>query len=70
MPENMSDKMPEYMSDRTSENMSDRMPENMSDKMLEDLLVTKYIYINIMVGIIWNKAIWKFIWIFIGYDLL
>jgi hypothetical protein len=46
------------------------MPENMSDKMSEDLLVTKYIYINIMVGIIWNKAIWKFIWIFIGYDLL
>ena len=56
----MSDKMP----DRMPEDMSDRMPEDMSEYMSEIFPIRKYI--NIMVGIIWNKPILLFVLVFIN----
>ena len=57
LPEDLSDKIPNRMSDNISEDISARISEDMLDKISDNISITNYI--NIMVGIIRNKKIYK-----------
>ena len=58
----MLENIPNYILEDMLDRMLNRMLEDILNRILEDLPVRKYI--NIMVGIIWNKLFfsWGLIW--------